>query len=315
MSVKERALHTGRDMTDSKFRQVADAAAEEQTAREITTLGEATADDAAVLRSVPDLRGVRVEDASGLSVGELWGALAEAETGLLRYVDLELKTLDRHILVPIGHARVLTEEKDGPCIQLRAALLEQLEQVPPFAAESGHIDDPYERALLEAYGRTFSGERYYAHPAYDHSGIYVGEHPVVSGDETPSEPLSRLSYLTGWRVASGESDIRGWPLVLGGDGTRIDVRDLIVDTEAQRVRYVVVPTPGDSGARLIPIGFLRVDAESKKVVAEGFTAEDVAELPSYGGGGVTRVAEDGLNAALRRIFSGTRRYLLPDFRA
>jgi hypothetical protein len=29
---------------------------------------------------------------------------------------------------------------------------------------------------------------------------------------------------------------------------------------------------------------------------------------------VTRVAEDNLNAALRRTFSGRRRYLLPDFR-
>ncbi|MBR9990203.1 MAG: hypothetical protein KFH98_10625 [Gemmatimonadetes bacterium] len=301
-------------MTDTKFDQVGDAAESEQAAREITTLGEAPADDAAVLRSVGDLRGVRVEDASGLLVGTLWGALAEAETGLLRYVDLELDSMDRHILVPIGHARVLAEDPDGPCIQLRAALLEQLEQVPPFAAESAHIDDPYERALLEAYGRTFSGERYYAHPAYDHSGIYVGEHPVVSGDSSPSSSLSRLSYLTGWRVASGETDIRGWPLVLAGDGARLEVGDLIVDTEAESVRYVVVPLPEDQGARLIPIGFLRVDATAKKVVAEGFTAEDVAGLPAYDGGGVTRVAEDALNAALRRTFAGARRYLLPDFR-
>jgi hypothetical protein len=58
-----------------------------------------------------------------------------------------------------------------------------------------------------------------------------------------------------------------------------------------------------------------VDADAKKVVAEGFTATDVTELPPYLGGGVTRVAEDSLNAALRRTFSGRRRYLLPDFRA
>jgi hypothetical protein len=66
---------------------------------------------------------------------------------------------------------------------------------------------------------------------------------------------------------------------------------------------------------LIPVGFLRVDAPAGKVVAEGFTAEDVRLLPVYAGGGVTRVAEDALNAALRRTFSGRRRYQLPDFRA
>jgi hypothetical protein len=303
-------------MRDSRFGLEGDPAQGEEAGREIATLaGEATPDDAAVLRAVPDLRGVRVEDASGIPVGALWGALAEAETGLLRYVDLELETLDRHVLVPIGHARVDGEAREGPCIRLRAALLEQLEQVPPFAAEVGHVNDPYERALLEAYGRTFHGERYYAHPAYDHSGIYVGDHPVVPGGAGGEEPLSRLSYLTGWKVASGENDIRGWPLVLAGDGTRLQVRDLIVDTAAERVRYVVVPTPDGAGARLIPVGFLRVDAPAGKVVAEGFTAEDVRLLPVYAGGGVTRVAEDALNAALRRTFSGRRRYQLPDFRA
>jgi hypothetical protein len=303
-------------MRDARFRQERDATEQEESGREIAALaGAAVPDDAAVLRAVPDLRGVRVEDASGIPVGVLWGALAEAETGLLRYVDLELETLDRHVLVPIGHARVDGEADDGPCIRLRAALLEQLEQVPPFAADVSHIDDPYERALLEAYGRTFHGERYYAHPAYDHSGIYVGDHPVVSGDGASDEPLSRLSYLSGWRVASGENDIRGWPLVLAGDGTRLNVRDLIIDTDAERVRYVVVPTPDGNGARLIPIGFLRVDADAKTVVAEGFTADDVAGLPAYAGGGVTRVAEDAVNAALRRTFAGRRRYLLPDFRA
>jgi hypothetical protein len=305
-------------MGDLRFRQEGEAAEAEQSGREITTLsGEATADDTAVLRAVPDLRGLRVEDASGIPVGSLWGALAEAETGLLRYIDLDLETLDRHVLVPIGHARVDGDAREGPCIRLRAALLEQLEQVPPFAAEVGHIDDPYERALLEAYGRTFHGERYYAHPAYDHSGIYAGEHPVVAGEQEDGgdEPLRRLSYLASWRVASDEKDIRGWPLVLAGDGARLKVKDLIVDTRAERVRYVVVPTPDGSGARLIPIGFLRVNADAKKVVAEGFTADDIADLPVYGGGGVTRVAEDALNAALRRSFTGRRRYLLPDFRA
>ncbi|HSJ30259.1 MAG TPA: PRC-barrel domain-containing protein [Longimicrobiales bacterium] len=303
-------------MSDTRFKQEGGAAESEAAAREIATLAaQPAAIDTAVLRSVPDLRGIRCEDASGIPVGHLWGALAEAETGLLRYVDLELETLDRHVLVPIGHARVHGEGREGPCIRLRAALLEQLEQVPPFAAEVGHIDDPYERALLEAYGRTFHGERYYAHPAYDHSGIYVGEHPVVSGDGSGDEPLNRLSYLTGWKVASGEPDIRGWPLVLAGDGTRVEVMDLIVDTAAERVRYVVVPLPDGDGARLIPVGFLRVDTDAKKVVAEGFTATDLAELPPYLGGGVTRIAEDSLNAALRRTFSGRRRYLLPDFRA
>lgn len=270
-------------------------------------------EDATVLRAVPDLRGMNVEDAGGLPAGKLWGALVEAETGLLRYLDLELDTVARHVLVPIGHARVHEQDYKAVRIRLRAALLEQLEQIPPFPADVDHIDDPFERALLEAYGRTFHGERYYAHPAYDHSGIYAGEHPVVGEAAEDAEPLARLSYLPDWEVASGEPDIRGWPLVLEGDDARLPIRDLIVDTAARAVRYVVLETP-TGGARILPVGFLRIDHAAKQARAAGMRMDDIAALPPYDGGGVARAHEDRVHAALRLRLTGSRRYLLPDFR-
>jgi hypothetical protein len=281
-------------------------------------------EDEAVLRTVPDLRGLAVEDASGICVGELWGALAETETGLIRYLDLDLAEQERHVLVPIGHARVQRAGTPGVVpraddavarVRLRAALLEELQEIPASPPEAGHITDPFERALLEAYGRTFHGERYYAHPAYDHSGIYVGDHPVVPDDGgADAAPLTRLSYLPGWRVATGEPDIRKWPLVLLGDDGRVPIRDLIIDPAARKVRYVVVETTDGAGARLLPIGYLRVDTGAREVRAAGLTTADIDGLPPYDGGGVTRDREERLAAALRRALTGGRRYLLPDFR-
>jgi hypothetical protein len=273
------------------------------------------ADDAGetvVLRPVRDLGGLDVDDSTGIPVGKLFGSLIEADTGLVRYVDLELATLNRHVLVPIGHARV-RDEKTGHSIRLRAALLEDLEQIPPFPTDLSHVDDPFERALLEAYGRTFHGERYYAHPAYDHDGLYVGEHPVVGTGEPADETLIRLAYLPGWRIAEGEPDIRGWPLVLEQDRS-LTVRDLIVQPSAEKVRYVVLAGPADDVARLLPVGFLSVDAAAQLVWAPGLTAEDVAALPAYDGGGVHREQEDRLNTVLRRRLNGRRRYALPDYR-
>jgi hypothetical protein len=318
--------------------------------------------DDAVLRAVPDLAGVPVEDASGLSVGRLFGALAEANSGLLRYIDLSLERVERHVLVPIGHARFREEDRNGPRVRLRAALLEELEQIPPFPADVANIDDPFERALLEAYGRSFHGERYYAHPSYDHDGIYAGEHPVIpppdgaaadaaedaadgqtqagadgpdtevaelaeggpggagTGDEGADAepaaevgPLRRLAYMPGWRVARGEPDVRGWPLLLADD-ERLEIRDLIIDPAASRVRYVVLGLGEGQTARLLPVGFLQIRREDELVDAPGLGLEDVLALPEYQGGGVSREQEEHLCTILRGRMTGRRRYLLPDFR-
>jgi hypothetical protein len=270
-------------------------------------------DDDIALRPVPDLRGLRVEDASGIHVGQLYGALAEADTGLVRYIDLALATLDRHVLVPIGHARVQEPEREAPHVRLRAALLEELEGVPPFPADVAHISDPFERALLEAYGRTFHGERYYAHPAYDHDGLYAGPHPVIGPDDPAHPELARLSELRDWRVADDEIDIVGWPLRLA-TGERADVTDLIVDTRAGTVRYVMTSMPGDDGARLIPVGYLRIDPRQHQVDAPSVFGDDLRALPHYDGAPITRDFEDALAHALHARFSGSRRYDLADFR-
>jgi hypothetical protein len=275
---------------------------------------DAGADDMAVLRQVPDLGGLQVEDASGVLVGTLFGALIEADTGLVRYIDLDLSASDRHVLVPIGHTRLRVPERDQPRMRLRAALAEELEQIPPFPADVAHIDDPFERALLEAYGRTFHGERYYAHPAYDHDGVFAGETPVERDDADGVEPsLRRLSYLPGWRIASGEPDIRRWQLVTD-DGAPLQVSDVIVDTAEEKVRYVVVSLDGGEAAWVLPIGFLSVDRDAHNVRAPGLTTEDVRSLPAYDGGGLARQQEERLCSALRTRLGGVRRYALPDFR-
>jgi hypothetical protein len=277
-------------------------------------IGDEPGDDDAVLRSVRDLGGLAVEDATGISVGAVFGSLIEADSGLVRYLDLELSALDRHVLVPVGHLRIQEPEREEPRVRLRAALLEELEQIPPFPADVKHIDDPFERALLEAYGRTFHGERYYAHPSYDHSGIFVGDHPVErNGDDDAGGPLMRLSYLPGWKVAGDEADIRKWPLLLD-DGTQLEVRDLIVEVAAEKVRYAVVATRDHEMVRLLPIGFLCVDRQARHVTAQGVVADDIPALPPYDGGGVSREQEERVHAALRRSFSGRRRYHLPDYR-
>jgi photosynthetic reaction center H subunit len=282
---------------------------------ETTETQDEAAADATPLRAVPDLCGIRVDDSTGIRVGTLYGALAEADTGLLRYVDLALDALDRHVLVPIGHTRVRarTPNDKEPHVRLRAALLEELERIPPFPADVSHVTDPFERALLEAYGRTFHGERYYAHPAYDHEHLYVGEHSVVGPLEEATTTLARLAFLPGWHVAEGEPDIRRWSL-LPGQGEPFEIIDLVVEPAAGKARYVVLAHAETGAARLLPVGYLQIDAPQGSVHAPGLTAADLLALPEYDGGGVSRADEDQLAAVLRARLAGRRRYALADYR-
>lgn len=59
-------------------------------------------------------------------------------------------------------------------------------------------------------------------------------------DHATDKRLASLDGLTGYKVAEGDPDVRGWD-VIGRDGRRIgEVDDLLVDTAALRVRYLEV---------------------------------------------------------------------------
>lgn len=273
------------------------------------------------LRAVPDLGGLAVADAGGRPIGHLFGTLAEADTGLLRYLDLSLDGDRRHILVPIGHVRI--HGGSEPSVRLRAAVLDDLRRIPTYAPDDGGLDDHYERDLLDAYGPVFFGDRYYAHPAYDHSGLYAGEHPIVRqpgevpAAASPSGPahLVSLGRSPDYRVARGEPDIRGWSLMTDADLPSGTVTDLIVDLEAKQVRYVLVDVVGGEGTILLPVGFLKLDARAGSVRAPGVRHDDLERLPRLSGHGVTPALEERTCAALRSQLFDRRRYELPDFGA
>lgn len=270
---------------------------------------------AVALSPVPDLGGLPVSDAGGRPIGRLFGSLAEADSGLIRYLDLSLDDAQRHVLVPIGHARI----RDGrPRVRLRAAVRDDLERIPSW---SGTLEDGYERDVIMAYGRSLYGHPYYAHPAYDHSGLYAGEHPIVRKPEPPpprpakvAPHLALLSRRSDYEIVPGEPDIEGWALMTDADLPSGTVIDLVIDVDDERVRYVVVDVTDGGGRVLLPVGFLQLDEPDRSVYAPGLRHDDLADLPRYTAEEIAADYEGLVWDALHNRLLDRRRYALPDFR-
>lgn len=232
------------------------------------------------LRPVPDLKGTPVVDVEGHMAGTVHGSLAEERSGLIRYVDVALDEDKRHVLVPLGHVR-LERERGKPLLRLLGATREELRKIPPYDGKQ-RIDESYGQRIAQAHGKLFHGERYYAHPAYDHRGLYAGEHPIIRGPAIPHHraPLRPLSTIPDVEIAEDEPEIRRWPLHAGGRrvGT---IDDLVVDPVAGKVRYAIVGIETEGRQVLVPVGYLRVREDEKIVEAPALEEEDLRALPTY----------------------------------
>lgn len=98
--------------------------------------------------------------------------------------------------------------------------------------------------------------------------------------------LARLDDLDDYKVADGEPDIRGWD-VKTADGRRIgEVKELLVDTGAMKVRYMEVELDrkasglADDRRILVPIGTARLDDDADDVYVQS-TSADLATMPAY----------------------------------
>ena len=109
-----------------------------------------------------------------------------------------------------------------------------------------------------------------------------------------------LGQLDDYKVAEGDPDVRGWE-VMASDGRKIgEVDELLVDTNAMKVRYLDVDVEdgviGDGMDRhvLIPIGYARLEQERDRVMVDGLASADLHALPAYDQGPLTRDFESSV---------------------
>src|SRR6187200_1990146 len=102
---------------------------------------------------------------------------------------------------------------------------------------------------------------------------------------TKHKYLQELDH-SNYEIVNGEPDIRGWD-VRYGNGEKIgSVEELILDTKAKKIRYMVVDLD-ENELRLerrkvfIPIGFAELDNQHDDVLIPNVSVDQLCRLPDY----------------------------------
>lgn len=114
-----------------------------------------------------------------------------------------------------------------------------------------------------------------------------------------------LGQLDDFKVAEGDPDVRGWQVV-ASDGRKIgEVDELLIDTNAMKVRYLDVEVENGLMAEpdrhvLVPIGYARLDRGGDRVMIDNIASTDLRTMPAYDQSPVTRDFE----TSVRNSFMG-----------
>jgi photosynthetic reaction center H subunit len=113
------------------------------------------------------------------------------------------------------------------------------------------------------------------------------------------EGLLRLSELKDYEVADEDPDVRGWEVISADNKTIGEVKDLIVDTTAMKVRYLDIRVKDDiSGVddhhMLVPIGTASIDGKKDLIRVGNIETVTLLKSPRYEGGKVSRDYEENL---------------------
>jgi hypothetical protein len=100
-----------------------------------------------------------------------------------------------------------------------------------------------------------------------------------------------------YEVAAGESDIRSWVVKNENGNILGEVQDLIFDSQLRRVVFIVLDLDRNElnlkeRKVLIPIEYADVNEAYKNVIVKGLMPNEVATLPTYEKGKITRNSLD-----------------------
>lgn len=116
---------------------------------------------------------------------------------------------------------------------------------------------------------------------------------------TNNNDYSHLTELdkSKYEVAEGESDVRGWVVKNENGNILGEVKDLIFDSRLRKVVFIVLDLDRNElnlkeRTVLIPIEYAEINEAYKNVVVSGLMPNELATLPTYEKGKITRNSVD-----------------------
>jgi sporulation protein YlmC with PRC-barrel domain len=254
-----------------------------------------------------DVRGWEVRsEADDDKVGSVDDILLDA-SGMPHLLDVNLGVFKKHVLVPLGQAWADASRR---VVWIEGLAKQDIERMPDYSNDPDDLTPEFESRLAADYSAAAEG--------------------ALRRERLPTtERLARLDSLDDFRIAKGSSDPRGWT-VIGGDGAKLGkVSELIVDQEAQRVKYLAVDVDEEKVGLesvdrhvLMPVDYARLEHKGKKVIVDGLFARDLGDYPIYSGLPLAKGMEEQIgerfrahapssegwsDRSARRFFGGVRR--------
>lgn len=215
---------------------------------------------------------------------------------------------ERQVQLQLVEDRIAQVEQDKIRQDERYRIqLEKLEQDKLYQERMNRLqEDTREKDRLHAESQE--------HLQREREALQASFHENDDRNRMPT--LKRLKEIEDeYEVADKHLDVRGWK-VLGNKGENIGrINELIVDTQAMKVRYLDVDVDNsltdqkENRHVLIPIGVATIDQKDDKVLIPNLDRSMVMKCPSYSGETVTRDYEHTLLTTLSpdyNVRSGSR---------
>jgi len=257
------------------------------------------------------------------------------EHGVPRYLEVDLDSPDRTVLVPAGYARM---EPGEEVLWIPAIEGGRLADIPAWGS-SETLNPEYERQLASAYDSAHAKDDFYTSPHFDNRGfpstnprlvddefatnprvIDEDEHAAGNGETGPSAAAYRVDSLDDIDVADHDPDPRGWTVVDREGESFGTVDHLLGDTAQMKVRYLVVKLDldDDDDRRniLVPAGHVDLDVDDEEVRIAALDRHTIGQYPRWVGHSVDRNHEQQVTGYLESSYdSDATRYSHPRYNA